>query len=142
MLRDLLEEDRLLADVHLMHGIEDPRLDAVGPGHRGEGPHVLGKATAAEAHARKEEGEADAAVVADAAADVVDVRPVRSQMLAISLMKLIFVESMALATYLVISALAGYMRNSGLPSAGKAGKGPSSPCVPRSRCGPRPRGPA
>ena len=36
--------------------------------------------------------------------------PARSQRFAISLMKLIFVESMALATYLVISALSGDMR--------------------------------
>ena len=40
--------------------------------------------------------------------------PVRSQRLAISLMKLIFVDSRALATYLVISALSGDIARSGL----------------------------
>ena len=97
-----------------MHRIQHSRLDAVGAGHGRQGPHVLGKATAAVARAGEEEGETDAAVVADAAADLVDVGPGRSQTLAISLMKLIFVDSMALATYLVISALSGDMANSGL----------------------------
>ena len=40
--------------------------------------------------------------------------PARSQTLAISLMKLIFVASRALATYFVISALSGDMTNNGL----------------------------
>ena len=40
--------------------------------------------------------------------------PVRSQMFAISLMKLIFAASRLLATYLVISALSGDMTSSGL----------------------------
>ena len=39
--------------------------------------------------------------------------PIRSQRLAISLMKLIFVESSALATYLVISALSGDITRNG-----------------------------
>ena len=40
--------------------------------------------------------------------------PTRSHTLAISLMKLILAASIALATYLVISALSGDMTNSGL----------------------------
>ena len=73
----------------------------------------FGKATAAVADAGEQEREADAAVVADAAADVVDVGARFSQRLAISLMKLILVASMALATYLVISALSGDMTRNG-----------------------------
>ena len=49
------------------------RLDAVLLGHRHQRPHVLREATAAVADAGEQEREADAAVVADAAADVVDV---------------------------------------------------------------------
>ena len=83
-------------------------------GHVDQGADVLGEAAAAVADAGEEEAEADAAVVADAAADVVDVGAERSQRLAISLMKLIFVASRALATYLVISALSGDMTRNGL----------------------------
>ena len=52
---------------------QHPRLDAVLLGHRDQGPHVLREAAAAVADAGEQEREADAAVVADAAADVVDV---------------------------------------------------------------------
>ena len=70
---DLLDHHALLGFVHLVDGFEHPRLDAVVAGHGGQRPHVLGEATAAVADAGEQEGEADAAVVADAAADVVDV---------------------------------------------------------------------
>ena len=90
------------------------RLDIVRAGDGGHRPDVLGEATSAVADAGEEEGEADAAVVADAAADFVDVGPVRSQRLAISLMKLILVASRQLAAYLVISALSGDMSSNGL----------------------------
>ena len=100
--------------VDRMDGIQQPRLDAAGAGQGRQRANVLGKTASAIAHAGKEEGEADAAVVADAAANLVDVGPARSQRLAISLMKLIFVDSRALATYLVISALSGDMARNGL----------------------------
>ena len=96
-----------------MHRVENPRLDLVLPGHRRECLNVLRKATSAVADAGKEEREADPAVVPDAAAHVVDVGCIRSQRLATSLMKLIFVANSALATYLVISALSGDMTRNG-----------------------------
>ena len=49
------------------------RLDAVVLGHVHQRAHVLREAAAAVADAGEQEREADAAVVADAAADVVDV---------------------------------------------------------------------
>ena len=75
MLLGLARQHVLLPQVDLVHGVEDLRPDAQLPGGGREGLHVLGEATAAIAAAREQEGKADAAVVADAAADLVDVGP-------------------------------------------------------------------
>ena len=73
MLLDLVREDVLLPVVHFIDRIQQQRLDADLPGQVGQGPHILGEAASAIADAGKEKRETDAAVVADAAADVVDV---------------------------------------------------------------------
>ena len=51
----------------------DSRLEADFAGHAGGRSHVFGEAASAVAETREEELEADANVVADSAADVVDV---------------------------------------------------------------------
>ena len=63
----------LLLVVDLVDRVQNPRLDAVLAGQCSQRPHVLGEAAAAVADAGEQKREADAAVVADAAADVVDV---------------------------------------------------------------------
>ena len=72
---DLFGEHGLLPLVDGMDGLEHARLDAVGPCQRGQGTDVLGKTATSVTHAGEKKGETDAAVVADAAADLVDVGP-------------------------------------------------------------------
>ena len=75
----------------------------------------FGKARAAVADAGKEEVLADAPVEADGAPHVVDVGAHASHRCAISFMNEILVASIALAAYLVISALRLSMTRIGLP---------------------------
>ena len=73
VLVDLVDHHLLLRFVDFVDRFEHPRLDAMLAGHLLQRPHVFREATAAVADAGEQEREADAAVVADAAADVVDV---------------------------------------------------------------------
>ena len=73
MLFDLVGQDHLLPDVDFVDRIQNSRPEAVCAGDRGQPAYVFGKAASPVADAGKEEGEADAAVVSDAPADVVDV---------------------------------------------------------------------
>ena len=73
---DFFHQHRLLAKIDLMDRVHDAGVDAVCRADGRHRLHVLGKAASAVANAGEEEGEADAAVVAHAAADFVDVGPV------------------------------------------------------------------
>ncbi len=69
----LVKRTSFCASLTASNGLHHPRGDALGLAHVDRGADVLGEATAAVADAREEEMEADPLVVADAAADVVDV---------------------------------------------------------------------